>query len=115
RQTAGRAGARAVGVVSPLEAAAALFEKEDGESTAHPLSKQFPFLQLIIGYRYRSAAIVGDGTTTEEQDGIELLDRPLLCGLPGTRVPHLWVERQGQRISTLDLLDGRFGLFTGPG
>jgi 2-polyprenyl-6-methoxyphenol hydroxylase-like FAD-dependent oxidoreductase len=95
--------------------AAALFQKEGEESTAHPLSKQFPFLQPIIGYRYRSAAIVGDGIATPEQDGIELLDQPLLNGFPGTRVPHLWVERQGQRISTLDLLDGRFVLFAGPG
>src|SRR5215472_9559990 len=82
--------------------AAALFEKEDGESTAHPLSKQFPFLQPIIGYRYRSAAIVEDGAAKEEQDGIELLDHSLLCGLPGTRIPHFWVRRQGQCISTLD-------------
>ena len=37
----------------------------------------------------------------------------MLSGLPGTRVPHFWVERQGQRISTLDLLDGRFVLLTG--
>lgn len=31
----------------------------------------------------------------------------------GTRVPHLWLERRSQRISTLDLLDGRFVLLTG--
>ncbi len=42
-----------------------------------------------------------------------LLDREELTGLPGTRVPHLWLERQGQRISTLDLLDGRFVLLAG--
>jgi putative polyketide hydroxylase len=36
-----------------------------------------------------------------------------LTGQPGTRVPHLWLERSGQRISTLDLLDGRFVLLTG--
>ena len=28
-------------------------------------------------------------------------------------MPHLWVERQGKRISTLDLFDGRFIVFTG--
>jgi hypothetical protein len=28
-------------------------------------------------------------------------------------VPNLWLERQEQRISTLDLLDGRFVLLTG--
>jgi putative polyketide hydroxylase len=29
-------------------------------------------------------------------------------------VPHLWLQRQGRRISTLDLLDGRFVLLVGP-
>jgi putative polyketide hydroxylase len=43
-----------------------------------------------------------------------LLEPLELNGLPGTRVPHLWVEREGQRISTLDLLDGRFVLLAGP-
>ena len=38
-----------------------------------------------------------------------------LNGLPGSRVPYLWIERQGQRISTLDLFDGRFVLLTGAG
>ena len=28
-------------------------------------------------------------------------------------MPHIWLERAGQRISTLDLLDGRFVLLTG--
>ena len=41
-----------------------------------------------------------------------LLDSEELTRLPGTRVPHLWLERQGQRLSTLDLLDGRFVLLT---
>jgi hypothetical protein len=29
-------------------------------------------------------------------------------------VPHLWFEREGSRISSLDLLDGRFVLLAGP-
>jgi len=68
----------------------------------------------IVGYRYRSEAILGDGAATPTQDGIELLKPLELNGLPGTRIPHLWVERKGQRLSTLDLLDGRFVLLTGP-
>jgi hypothetical protein len=28
-------------------------------------------------------------------------------------MPHLWLQRGGQRLSTLDLLDGRFVLLTG--
>jgi putative polyketide hydroxylase len=51
---------------------------------------------------------VGDAET-------ELLHTPeALTAQPGTRVPHLWLERRGQRISTLDLLDGRFVLLVGP-
>jgi hypothetical protein len=68
----------------------------------------------IVGYRYRSEAILSEDAATSAQEGIELLERLELNGLPGTRVPHLWVEREGQRISTLDLLDGRFVLLTGP-
>ena len=67
----------------------------------------------IVGYRYRSQAILGDVTAALSPNEVELLERPILSGLPGTRVPHLWLERQGQRISTLDLLDGRFVLLTG--
>jgi putative polyketide hydroxylase len=68
----------------------------------------------VNGYRYRSAAVLEEGAAPAEPDGIALLEQPLPSGLPGTRVPHLWVERQGQRVSTLDLLDGRFVLMAGP-
>ena len=44
---------------------------------------------------------------------MELLESLELKGLPGSRVPYLWLEQQGQRISTLDLFDGRFVLLTG--
>jgi hypothetical protein len=90
-----------------------LFEKELGVDSQQPLEKQAPLLSPIIGYRYRSEAILGDVAATPSPDGIELLEHPELDGQPGTRVPHLWVERQGQRISTLDLLDGCFVLLTG--
>jgi 2-polyprenyl-6-methoxyphenol hydroxylase-like FAD-dependent oxidoreductase len=35
-------------------------------------------------------------------------------GRPGTRAPHVWIERKGQRISTLDLFGCNFVLLTGP-
>src|SRR5262249_39142215 len=66
-----------------------------------------------VGYRYRSAAIYSEEPGEAAQSEIALLDREELSGQPGTRVPHLWLERQGQRISTLDLLDGRFVLLAG--
>lgn len=38
------------------------------------------------------------------------LDREELTGQPGTRVPHVRLERTAEQISTLDLLDGAFVL-----
>ena len=78
-----------------------------------PEEKDLPFFYPIVGYRYRSQAILSEDAASPSQDEIALLDRQELTGLPGTRVPHLWLERQGQRISTLDLLDGCFVLLTG--
>jgi len=78
-----------------------------------PLEKDLPLFYPIVGYRYRSQAILSEGAAVSSQDEIVLLDREELIGLPGTRVSHLWLEQQGQRISTLDLLDGRFVLLVG--
>src|SRR5262249_52445604 len=36
-----------------------------------------------------------------------------LDGSPGTRAPHVWVEYQGKRISTLDLFGTSFVLLAG--
>ena len=35
-------------------------------------------------------------------------------GRPGTRAPHVWIEYEGRRISTLDLFGRDFVLLTGP-
>ncbi len=73
------------------------------------------FFSLMAGYRYRSQAVLDDDAGPSSPVELGLLDKPEeLTGLPGTRVPHLWVQRQGQRNSTLDLLDGRFFLLVGP-
>lgn len=85
-----------------------------GTKSEHvPLEKDLPLFYPIVGYRYRSQAILSEDAAVSSQDEIVLLDREELTGLPGTRVPHLWLEQQGQRISTLDLLDGRFVLLAG--
>lgn len=59
--------------------------------------------ELLIGYRYRSAAVLTDDP---DSGNLELV--PELRGQPGTRVPHVWLHRDGRRISTLDLLGPRF-------
>ncbi len=72
-----------------------------------------PLFYPMVGYRYRSQAVITEDASSEEQE-IALLDRQELTGQPGSRVPHLWLERDGQRISMLDLFDGRFVLLAGP-
>lgn len=80
-----------------------------------PAEKRISLFSLIAGYRYRSQAVLSEDTASSGPSGIELLSQPEeLTGQPGTRVPCLWLERQGSRISSLDLLDGRFVLLAGP-
>ena len=86
-----------------------------------PVEKRISYFSLIAGYRYRSQAISSEDTpfrlVREGRDGdaeMELLEKPeALTGQTGTRVPHVWLGRDGQRISTLDLLDGRFVFLIG--
>jgi len=67
-------------------------------------------LNVELGYCYASPAVaVGAGE-----------DRPIhehpreSRARPGTRAPHVWLDRQGERISTLDLYGRRFVLLAGP-
>lgn len=95
--------------------AAVLFEKEmRGNETLH-LKDPLPIPYPIVGYRYRSAAILSEDIARASQNEFELLEPLELNGLPGSRVPHLWIEHRGQRISTLDLFNGRFVLLIGTG
>lgn len=75
--------------------------------------EDLPLFYPMVGYRYRSQAVIAEDTSSAEQE-IALLSHEELNGLPGSRVPHLWLEQGGHRISTLDLLDGRFVLLAGP-
>ena len=63
---------------------------------------------VMLGYQYRSTAIIAED---QKADTMQRLD---LHGQPGTRAPHVWLERQGKRISTLDLFTTHFVLLTGP-
>ncbi|MFL5653628.1 MAG: FAD-dependent monooxygenase [Ktedonobacteraceae bacterium] len=95
--------------------AAVLFEKEMRGTAQLHLKEPLPILYPIVGYRYRSTAILSEDRAPATQNEVELLESLELNGLPGSRVPHLWIERQGLHISTLDLFDGRFVLLTGAG
>jgi putative polyketide hydroxylase len=78
-----------------------------------PPEEERPMFYMIAGYRYRSAAVVSDEAPPADPDVVALVDGEQLRGEPGTRVPHAWVERDGTRMSTLDLLGTGFTLFSG--
>lgn len=68
-----------------------------------------------LGHRYTSTAVVGDGTPfpAHTRDP-ELYYQPTTH--PGAYLPHVWIERNGEQISTLDAVGhGRFTVITGIG
>src|SRR5262249_31236908 len=84
----------------------------DRETPGLPAEEEAPMFNLLIGYRYRSAAVVDeDDPAIGDQNGLRLVDE--LRGQPGTRVPHAWLRRGDQRVSTLDLLGPGFTVLAG--
>jgi 2-polyprenyl-6-methoxyphenol hydroxylase-like FAD-dependent oxidoreductase len=67
-------------------------------------------LNIELGYVYRSGAILQE----ERDDGAAHVSPRESHGRPGTRAPHVWLERQGQRLSSLDLYGRRLVLLAGP-
>ena len=70
---------------------------------------------LVMGQRYTSRAIIDDGTPFPEP-----VRDPLIyyhpTTHPGAYLPHVWVEHDRKRLSTLDLAGhGRFCLIVGIG
>jgi hypothetical protein len=65
----------------------------------------------VLGVSYESPAVVPDGTEPP-QVANPVIDY-LPTARPGSRAPHLWLRRNGTRISTLDLYDTSFVLLTG--
>jgi putative polyketide hydroxylase len=81
------------------------------EGPGLPPEEEASMFSLLVGYQYRSAAVVSDQPAPTDPDTVSLADE--LRGQPGTRVPHAWVQHGGQRVSTLDLLGRGFTVLTG--
>lgn len=62
-----------------------------------------------MAYRYDSRAVVDPQPDIPSMTTVELD----FDGAPGSRMPHLWLDQNGKRISTLDLVQSRFTLLTG--
>jgi putative polyketide hydroxylase len=67
---------------------------------------------MIFGANYASRAIVPDGTDAVPVANAVTDYAP--SARPGGRAPHVWFERDGERISTIDCIGKGFALLTGP-
>jgi 2,4-dichlorophenol 6-monooxygenase len=78
-------------------------------------SYEFNCHGVELNQRYGSTAVVSDGTPMPAFTRDHELYYQATTW-PGAHLPHVWVEHQGQRKSTLDLVGkGRFTLLTGIG
>jgi 2-polyprenyl-6-methoxyphenol hydroxylase-like FAD-dependent oxidoreductase len=80
-----------------------------GKQDFQPLADDF---DIELGYLYRSSAIAprsGD----EPAAGVTHEHPSQSRGRPGSRGPHVWIDRHGVRLSTIDLFRGAFVLLAG--
>lgn len=62
---------------------------------------------IELGYLYRSPAVVTEPGSPEGHEHPKVSH-----GRPGSRAPHIWLERRAERISSLDLFGKGFALLT---
>src|SRR4051812_36707926 len=84
--------------------------RQDGTKLARPefLNEQ----GLIFGASYQSSAVIPDGSPPPVI--ADPVTQYVPSARPGSRAPHVWLERHGERVSTIDLFGTRFVLLTGP-
>jgi 2,4-dichlorophenol 6-monooxygenase len=74
---------------------------------------EFQAHDLEIGFSYADGALIPDGSTPPPTDPMGSVYHPTTR--PGHRLPHAWLERGGERVSTHDLVDkDGFVLITDP-
>ena len=66
---------------------------------------------LIFGLSYVSSAVVPDGTPPVAV--ADPVTEYVPSARPGSRAPHVWLQRGGERISTVDLFGPHFTLLAG--
>jgi putative polyketide hydroxylase len=89
---------------------AAVLPLGDDDRPQLPAEEECSMFNLLIGYRYRSVAVVTSEPIVEP-DAVQLVEE--LRAQTGTRTPHAWVRHDGKRVSTLDLLGPGFTVLTG--
>jgi 2,4-dichlorophenol 6-monooxygenase len=74
---------------------------------------EFQAHDVEIGFTYPTGAFVPDGNAKAPRDPLGRVYTPTTQ--PGRRLPHAWLEQDGRRVSTLDLVgeNGGYVLLTG--
>jgi hypothetical protein len=84
--------------------------RQQGEASKHEEQEvSWSDLEIDLGYGYESTAITAEYSSA----GSNGATSPGFTCQQGRRAPHIWLERDGQRISTLDLYDRTLTLLTG--
>jgi 2,4-dichlorophenol 6-monooxygenase len=84
---------------------AALADEEGRRRVAAAIENQaehFDMLGLQLGFAYEAGALLGDGS--EKPVVSNPVRQFVASSRPGSRLPHGWVELDGRRVSTLDLI-----------
>jgi putative polyketide hydroxylase len=90
------------------------FDRTQRQSEAKLPRKEFLNERgLVFGAIYRSAAVVSDGSNPPAVD--DPVTEYVPSAHPGCRAPHVWLQADGRRLSTIDLLGRRFVLLASPG
>ncbi|MCT4351708.1 FAD-dependent monooxygenase [Streptomyces sp. Je 1-79] len=75
-----------------------------------PGGRKGGILNVALGYRYPQGAVQGaDQAIPVVPDGLRL------TGEPGSRAPHMWLDRAGDRVSSLDLYERTLVLLSSEG
>lgn len=75
-----------------------------------PGGRRNGILNVALGYRYPQGAVQGADPAQPV-----VPDKLSLVGEPGSRAPHMWLNRAGTRVSTLDLYERHFVLLSSAG
>ena len=78
-----------------MEQALARWGSRVGEGAEEESAPLLDYAAVAFGYRYQSAAVLG-----APEDARPASAEHELTGQPGTRAPHVWLERDGR--ATLD-------------
>jgi putative polyketide hydroxylase len=99
----------AMALAQPGGGGSAPAEEESVKPGGRPES--FNELGVIFGATYQSSAVIPDGSPEAHLSNPVTEYRP--TARPGNRAPHVWFLKDGQRVSTTDLLGPFMLLLTG--